>query len=126
MSLKCHTIGRGTPFCGPYKIFLEYHLEAWSSEYSFAAINQFKSCSINKECADETVKRYTSKWISDCNQDGKIDCFDYTATHIMGPKMCHQFESHGRVYYTQYLQTQCGYQEDSSMSTGKSTTCLFK
>ena len=66
--------------CGPYQIDYAYWYEAGYPGYN-GADTDFQKCARDKECAETSVKNYLSRYSRDCNNDGMIDCIDYSALH---------------------------------------------
>lgn len=80
----------GKHVCGPYQINWEYWAEAGKpgSRGDLSGLENFQMCANNRECADQTVRDYITRWRKDCNEDGVIDCNDYAALHVAGPNQC--------------------------------------
>ncbi|RWS30551.1 Destabilase-like protein [Leptotrombidium deliense] len=69
-------------FCGAYLISWAY----WSDGGKPGT--DYISCALNKKCAERAIQGYMSKWLTDCNADGVIDCDDFAAIHKLGPQSC--------------------------------------
>lgn len=52
------------------------------------AAGDFERCASEKDCAEESVRRFLTKMAFDCNEDGNVDCLDFAAVHKAGPKAC--------------------------------------
>jgi len=80
------TPGFGT-VCGAYEISLEYWNIAGKPGYRGSA-GDFEKCTSNLKCSEETIKRYMSRIVHDCNGDHNIDCIDFAAVHKVGSGSC--------------------------------------
>lgn len=60
----------------------------------------YKTCSLNKTCSEETVQRYMEKNAVDCNGDNFIDCDDFVAIHQLGPNNCQTTSKPASHFYT--------------------------
>lgn len=80
----------GKHVCGPYQINWEYWAEAGKpgNRGDLSGLENFQMCANNRECADQTVRDYITRWRKDCNEDGVIDCNDFAALHVAGPNQC--------------------------------------
>ncbi|ETN63753.1 lysozyme i-1 [Anopheles darlingi] len=50
----------------------------------------FEDCANDYNCATDIINQYMEKYGTDCNNDGVVDCVDYTMLHINGGPLCHQ------------------------------------
>ncbi|XP_014272957.1 lysozyme [Halyomorpha halys] len=85
------TLGCEGGLCGLFKMTKPYWIDANKPTIpldSPAADGAFERCSTDSVCAAEAVKNYMAKFAQDCNNDGKIDCFDYAAIHRLGGYGC--------------------------------------
>ncbi|XP_055855277.1 uncharacterized protein LOC129918674 [Episyrphus balteatus] len=48
----------------------------------------YENCAYDPSCATESVQNYIQTFLNDCNQDGKIDCYDYASIHKLGRYGC--------------------------------------
>lgn len=58
----------------------------------------YYECSTDKNCAEKLIHLYMEKHQKDCNNDGKIDCYDIAAIHRVGPELCNT----GKFLTSQY------------------------
>ena len=82
--------GTGKFICGPFQVDWEYWSEAGKpgNRPDLSNLENFQQCLTNRQCAEETVRGYMAKFRKDCNEDGSIDCNDFAALHIAGPRSC--------------------------------------
>ncbi|RWS14141.1 Lysozyme 1-like protein, partial [Dinothrombium tinctorium] len=93
LSQKCDS-----SFCGPYLISWAYWADGGKPG------GDYVSCALNKKCAERAIQGYMSKWLSDCNSDGIIDCDDFAAIHKLGPTSCSSKSLFSSKYWRQYEQ----------------------
>ncbi|XP_049850555.1 invertebrate-type lysozyme 3-like [Schistocerca gregaria] len=77
--------------CGPFKITWAFWADAGKPVISGDNANSdgaYVRCSSDVYCAASAVGAYMSKYATDCNGDGQIDCFDYAAIHRLGKNAC--------------------------------------
>lgn len=58
----------------------------------------YHECATDKVCAEKLIHLYIEKYQKDCNNDGKIDCYDMAAIHRVGPELCNS----GKFLSSQY------------------------
>ncbi|XP_054154180.1 uncharacterized protein LOC128952764 [Oppia nitens] len=113
LNTKCHNSGPNAYFCGPYQISWAYWSDA-GKPGNTGHSNDFENCLNDKLCAEVAVKGYMSKWQTDCNNDGVIDCLDFAAIHKAGASSCNQ----QWLYNSQYWQV---FRQCHISSTGSNT-----
>lgn len=76
-----------------------------SSSSSSSSLNEdaadeklYYDCATDKSCAEKLIHLYVEKHQRDCNNDGKIDCYDIAAIHRVGPQLCNS----GKFLSSQY------------------------
>uniref|UniRef100_A0A1L8E3D0 lysozyme n=1 Tax=Nyssomyia neivai TaxID=330878 RepID=A0A1L8E3D0_9DIPT len=77
--------------CGLFKITHPYWVDAGKPTQSGdapEATNAFSNCVTEPFCAGRAVQNYMGKFGQDCNNDGKVDCSDFLAIHILGGYGC--------------------------------------
>lgn len=100
-SIGCVSNGRGKHNCGPYQVDWEYWAEAGKpgTRPDLSTGENFQMCLNNRECADQTVRAFLARFQRDCNDDGVIDCNDFAAVHVAGPKACNaQWYTESKYY----------------------------
>ncbi|KAI1287533.1 Lysozyme [Halotydeus destructor] len=102
-SLPCdpNVAAYGSPPCGPYRIDFSYWSEAGRPGYRGSA-GDFQRCANDLQCAQSVLRSYLTKWATDCNGDGLIDCSDYAAIQRLGPKQCHSETNLDSFYGKQF------------------------
>ncbi|XP_054266716.1 invertebrate-type lysozyme 3-like [Macrosteles quadrilineatus] len=84
-----YLVGCHNDVCGPYGITEPYWTDAGRPRYENGkSKNKYKECTNSASCAELTIKNYMDKYAQDCNDDGRIDCYDYAAIHANGPAGC--------------------------------------
>lgn len=58
----------------------------------------YYECTTDRACAEKLIHLYIEKHQKDCNNDGKIDCYDIAAIHRVGPDSCNS----GKFLSSQY------------------------
>lgn len=58
----------------------------------------YYDCTTDRVCAEKLIHLYIEKYQKDCNDDGKIDCYDIAAIHRVGPDQCNT----GKFLSSQY------------------------
>ncbi|KAL4149513.1 hypothetical protein QTP88_003447 [Uroleucon formosanum] len=48
----------------------------------------YSKCANDATCAQQSVMAYMQRFALDCNNDGKINCYDYAAIHKLGRFGC--------------------------------------
>ncbi|XP_074595709.1 uncharacterized protein LOC141850866 isoform X2 [Brevipalpus obovatus] len=119
LSKKCHNAGGGAYFCGPYQISWSYWSDGNKPGYR-GGPHDFENCLNDKQCAEQAVIGYMSKWARDCNDDGIVNCADYAAIHKAGPHSCNAQWLYESSYWKTFQSTQCG-QEVLSTSNSERT-----
>lgn len=92
---KAYTCGANQP-CGLFRINQSYWYDAGEPllEGDLNVIDhgnsliEYTNCVNNPYCAARTVVQYMKRYGRDCNEDGKVTCYDYVAIHILGPNGC--------------------------------------
>lgn len=100
-SIGCVNNGRGKQNCGPYQVDWEYWTEAGKpgTRPDLSSGENFQVCLNNRECADQTVRAFLARFQRDCNDDGVIDCNDFAAVHVAGPRACNaQWYTESKYY----------------------------
>lgn len=87
----CVSDGTGKFICGPYQVDWEYWTEAGKpgQRADLSNLENFQQCLTNRQCADETVRGYMTRFLKDCDENGVRDCNDMAAIHIAGARNCH-------------------------------------
>lgn len=62
----------------------------------------YHDCSTDKNCAEKLIHLYIEKYSKDCNNDGKIDCYDIAAIHRVGPDQCNSNKFLGSQYWRDF------------------------
>uniref|UniRef100_A0A1B6M6F3 lysozyme n=1 Tax=Graphocephala atropunctata TaxID=36148 RepID=A0A1B6M6F3_9HEMI len=52
--------------------------------------NAFENCALDPTCSVATIRSYMVRFQQDCNNDGKVDCHDFTAIHFHGGYSCNR------------------------------------
>lgn len=108
-SVQCISKQREKNRCGMYMISWNQFQESDISSTSLATIppglsedaaeeRLYYDCSTDKNCAEKLIHLYIEKYQRDCNNDGKIDCYDIAAIHRVGPENCNS----GKFLSSQY------------------------
>ncbi|XP_041981998.1 lysozyme-like isoform X2 [Aricia agestis] len=78
-------------FCGPFNLSKDYWLDAGQP----TLLNNdperkgaFEDCAKDYECAKTIVAGYLEKFVTDCNNDGVIDCLDHMMVNANGRYDC--------------------------------------
>lgn len=58
----------------------------------------YYDCTTDRVCAEKLIHLYIEKYQKDCNNDGRIDCYDIAAIHRVGPDQCNS----GKFLSSQY------------------------
>uniref|UniRef100_A0A1I8N5P1 lysozyme n=1 Tax=Musca domestica TaxID=7370 RepID=A0A1I8N5P1_MUSDO len=83
--------------CGIFEISHSYWMDSGKTvlngnlNYYTGGEEEFRDylqCINDDKCSRETVIKYMQRFQEDCNKDGVIDCYDYIALHLLGPKGC--------------------------------------
>ncbi|XP_050084419.1 lysozyme 2-like [Anopheles aquasalis] len=80
-------------YCGPFSISRAYWMDAGQVVLPHDTPTRrgaFEDCANNYNCATGIINLYMEKYGTDCNNDGVVDCVDYTMLHINGGPLCHQ------------------------------------
>ncbi|CAG2108311.1 unnamed protein product, partial [Medioppia subpectinata] len=105
LNTKCHNSGTNAYFCGPYQISWAYWSDA-GKPGNTGRSDDFEHCLNDKNCAEVTVRGYMSKWATDCNNDGVVDCLDFAAIHKAGASSCNQQWLYNSQYWNVFRQCQ--------------------
>ncbi|GLV40790.1 uncharacterized protein CBL_13707 [Carabus blaptoides fortunei] len=55
----------------------------------YAAANYaYENCANEYECSSRAIQNYMFRYQRDCNNDGKIDCYDHASIHRLGSDAC--------------------------------------
>ncbi|XP_075211176.1 lysozyme-like [Lycorma delicatula] len=84
-------LGCENDVCGAFRITQMYWLDAGQPVIGTddpQSDESFARCATDQACAEITVRNYLTKYITDCNGDGVIDCYDYAKLHRFGPSNC--------------------------------------
>ncbi|CAH1714931.1 unnamed protein product [Aphis gossypii] len=95
----CEAVGQCRPntkcngeVCGMYGITKRYWKDSGRHVVSGSKPSDkdaYQKCAINAYCAKRSIFTYMSKYYEDCNEDGKVDCYDYASIHKLGAFACH-------------------------------------
>lgn len=62
----------------------------------------YYECTTDRICAEKLIHLYIEKHQRDCNNDGKIDCYDIAAIHRVGPENCNSGKFLGSQYWKDF------------------------
>lgn len=62
----------------------------------------YYECTTDRICAEKLIHLYIEKHQRDCNNDGKIDCYDIAAIHRVGPENCNSSKFLGSQYWKDF------------------------
>ncbi|XP_067011516.2 lysozyme [Anabrus simplex] len=85
------TIGCVTGYCGPFKISRVFWVDAdrlVMPEDDPQRPGAYEDCARQYQCASKLVKNYMKKFGQDCNNDGVVNCDDYSMIHYNGGYSC--------------------------------------
>ncbi|XP_023724518.1 lysozyme isoform X3 [Cryptotermes secundus] len=68
--------------CGPFQITYLYWVDGGKRGTGW------ETCSMDLQCATDTVRGYMHKYQKDCDGDGQTDCGDYARIHKLGGVGC--------------------------------------
>ncbi|XP_055856062.1 uncharacterized protein LOC129919233 [Episyrphus balteatus] len=77
--------------CGLFRITWFYWADSGKRTVNGEAADSptaFENCVFDPICASQSVQNYMQIFQQDCNQDGKIDCYDYATIHKLGGYGC--------------------------------------
>lgn len=77
--------------CGLFHITWAYWADAGKptiNNQSPDAPEAYPNCTNDPHCAALAVQNYMKKFGQDCNNDGRVDCYDYMAIHKLGGYGC--------------------------------------
>lgn len=108
-AVQCISKQREKNRCGLYMISWNQYEESDIALTSLAAVPQgmseeaanekmYYDCTTDRVCAEKLIHLYIEKHQKDCNNDGKIDCYDIAAIHRVGPDNCNS----GKFLSSQY------------------------
>lgn len=107
LNAQCYNTGPDSYHCGPYGVSWAYWADGGKPGFTGHS-QDFEYCLKDKACAEQAVIGYMSKYGSDCNGDGVIDCNDYAAIHQTGPGNCNAAWLAKSEYWARYQLTSCG------------------
>lgn len=99
-SVQCISKQRDKNRCGLYMISWNQFQESEiaSLKPDLGDDKFYYECTTNRNCAEKLIHLYIEKHQKDCNNDGKIDCYDIAAIHRVGPSQCNS----GKFLQSQY------------------------
>lgn len=108
-TVQCISKQREKNRCGLYMISWNQYQESDISLTSLVPVTDgmsgettdekmYYECTTDKVCAEKLIHLYIEKHQKDCNNDGKIDCYDIAALHRVGPDNCNS----GKFLSSQY------------------------
>lgn len=108
-TVQCISKQREKNRCGLYMISWNQYQESDISLTSLVTVptgmseettdeKMYYECTTDKVCAEKLIHLYIEKHQKDCNNDGKIDCYDIAALHRVGPDNCNS----GKFLNSQY------------------------
>lgn len=83
----------------------------------------YYDCSTDKNCAERLINLYVEKHQKDCNNDGRIDCYDIAAIHRAGPENCGSSKLLDSQYWKDF--NLCYATERSSTMAAQTTSQLY-
>ncbi|KAF2881207.1 hypothetical protein ILUMI_24972 [Ignelater luminosus] len=86
------TLGCVNGYCGPYKIGRIYWADAGKvilPEDDVDRSGAYEDCALSYQCAQKIIKNYLIKYARDCNNDGRVNCADYSMINFNGGYQCH-------------------------------------
>ncbi|CAH1116320.1 unnamed protein product [Phaedon cochleariae] len=90
--------------CGPFSITMEYWTDSGKPTINGESPNSskaFANCASDKYCSILSIQGYMNKFQQDCDEDGEIDCDDFTIIHLNGGYHCKGLrmpEPYGKLY----------------------------
>ncbi|XP_067141404.1 lysozyme-like [Centruroides vittatus] len=90
----CFVGSDNVKYCGPYDITKPYWIDGGrlrvddDDDDDDDEDKSFEKCSVNKDCADKTIRRYMNRYKTDCNSNGNFDCSDVYKIHKIGFTGC--------------------------------------
>lgn len=102
------TRGCQNQYCGPFSISRIYWADAGKVTFpddNENRENAFSDCARDYNCASKIITNYMIKYAKDCNNDGVVDCLDYSLIHVNGYPSCHlnlSSAAHGKEFFNRY------------------------
>lgn len=112
-SVQCISKQREKNRCGLYMISWNQYQESDISLTSFMPLppgvseeladeKLYYECTTDRVCAEKLIHLYIEKHQRDCNNDGKIDCYDIAAIHRVGPESCNSSKFLSSQYWKDF------------------------
>ncbi|XP_067141384.1 invertebrate-type lysozyme 6-like [Centruroides vittatus] len=92
--------------CGPYLLGYAFWVDGHKPgrDDSKKDFDNFKRCSKNKACAEETIQNYMNEYRKDCNDNNIVDCADYFLIILGGPNSCDDKKFEERLEWLRFLE----------------------
>jgi len=127
-TVQCISKQREKNRCGLYMISWNQYQESDISLTSLVTVpagvsedsadeKMYYECTTDRVCAEKLINLYIEKHQKDCNNDGRIDCYDVAAIHRVGPENCNSGKFLGSQYWKDF---NICYASDRSTTTTQS------
>lgn len=100
--MECFVDKFGAFVCGPFKLNRFFWTDA--GRPNDGEPNSFEQCASDRQCSSLAISSYINRHPVDCNQDGQMDCLDFSAMVQVGYKACSLQNLIDSAYWSEFEQ----------------------